>query len=82
MPTLDQSIIANFANDIVIVALRDNYTESTKQLQNANTQIQRRIKLKETKFILINLTNKKIVYRSVYIHQQSSLLNTLLNILF
>jgi hypothetical protein len=55
------------------MAIGDNNSESTEKLQTAVTKVQRwtrtwRIKLNETKLVHINITNKRIEHKPIYIN--------------
>lgn len=75
LPTLNQNVVATFADDTAILAVGDNNTESTEKLQNAIVQIQNwtkkwRIKLNDSKSVHIDFTNKKIEHKPVYINHK------------
>jgi hypothetical protein len=61
LPTLEQNVVATFADDTAIMVIGDNNSESTEKLQTAVTKVQRwtrtwRIKLNETKSVQIDFT--------------------------
>jgi hypothetical protein len=65
LPTLEQIIVATFADDTAITAIGDNNSESTQKLEMAITEVQRwtrkwRIKLNKTKSVHIDFTNQHI----------------------
>jgi hypothetical protein len=75
LPTLEQNVVATFADDIAIMAIGDTTrnSESTEKLQTAVTEVQRwtrkwRIKLNDTKSVHVDFTNKRIEYKQVYIN--------------
>jgi hypothetical protein len=73
LPTLEQNVVATFADDTAIMAIGDTKSESTEKLQIAMTEVQRwtrkwRIKLNDTKSVHVDFTNKRIEYKPVYIY--------------
>jgi hypothetical protein len=65
LPTLEETVVATFADDTAIMAIDDNNSESTQKLQVAITEVQRstrkwRIKLNKTKSVHIDFTNRRI----------------------
>jgi hypothetical protein len=73
LPMLEQNVVATFADDIAIMVIGDNNSESTEKLQTAVTKVQCwtrtwRIKLNETKSVHIDFTNKCIEHKPIYIN--------------
>jgi hypothetical protein len=73
LPTLEQNVVATFADDIAILAIGDNNSESTEKLQTAVTKLQHwtrtwQIKLNVTKSVHIDFTNKLIEHKPIYIN--------------
>jgi uncharacterized protein YpmS len=73
LPTLEQNVVATFADGIAIMVIGDNNSESTEKLQTAVTKMQRwtrtwRIKPNETKSVHNDFTNKRIEHKPNYIN--------------
>jgi hypothetical protein len=76
LATLEQTIVATFADDTAILAIGDNNSESTQKLQLAITEVQRwtrkwRIKLNKTKPVHIDFTNQRVEHKPIYINHHA-----------
>lgn len=75
LPTLDNNIVATFADDTAIMSVSESLEISSQNLQIAVNQIQQwtkkwRIKLNESKSVHVNFTNKKFEHIPIYINNQ------------
>jgi hypothetical protein len=73
LPTTLYSTTATFADDTGVMAVEESDENSTKKLQSALNKIaiwtkKWRIKLKESKSVHIDFTNKRITQRPIYIN--------------
>jgi hypothetical protein len=76
LPTLEQTVVAAFAEDTAIMAIGDNNNESTQKLQMAITEVQRwtrkwQIKLNKTKSVHIDFTNQRVEHNPIYINHHA-----------
>jgi hypothetical protein len=76
LPTLEQTVVATFADDTAIMAIGDNNCESTQKLQMAISEVQRwtkkwRIKLNKTKSVHIDFTNRHVEHKPIYINHHA-----------
>jgi hypothetical protein len=76
LPTFEQTVVATFADDTVIMAISDNNSESTQKLQMTITEVQRwtrkwRIKLNQTKSVHIDFTNQRVEHKPIYINHHA-----------
>lgn len=74
LPQDDDVLIATFADDTAILAVGKDVGDATSKLQNATDHVTAwtkkwRIKINETKSVHVNFTNRKGVYKPVYIDQ-------------
>jgi hypothetical protein len=70
LPTLQQTIVATFADDTAIMAIGDNNSESTQKLQIAITEVKRwtrkwQIKLNNAKSVHIDFTNQCVEHKPI-----------------
>jgi hypothetical protein len=77
VPTTSNSTMASFADDTAVMALRKTVDSSTRKLQSAVNEVaiwtrKWRIKLKESKPVHIDFTNKKIRQQPIFIRDNKS----------
>lgn len=75
LPTLENNVVATFADDTAVMAIADTNEETTSKLQRSMNIIQEwtkrwRIKLNETKSTHVDFTNKRIVHKPLYINNK------------